>query len=206
MQQSCSSSAKYLCRKLVQVPPPTPNKAATTMTRPVCDIFINHRGIDTKRTIAGLLHDHLFRLGLRPFLDSRSMKPGDGLFGKINPAIRSCKLGVAIFSPNYCDSYFCMQELALLMENKKRVIPIFCDVKPSQLQVMDYGIRSAKQLERFNFALEDAKYTIGLAFDTLRGNWPEFLNSATEAVIGNLVELEAQNTSKKRTYILHGRE
>ncbi|KAL4313041.1 hypothetical protein GQ457_01G042380 [Hibiscus cannabinus] len=206
MQRSCSSSALNLCRKLVQVPPRTPSKATVSaMTRPVCDIFINHRGTDTKRTIAGLLHDHLFRLGLRPFLDSRSMKPGDRLFGKINPAIRECKLGVAIFSPNYCDSYFCMQELALLMENKKRVIPIFCDVKPSQLQVMDYGIRSAKQLQRLNWALEEAKFTVGLTFDTLKGDWSEFLNSATEAVVKNLVELEAQDSSKKSTYILHGR-
>ncbi|GMJ14662.1 hypothetical protein HRI_005135400 [Hibiscus trionum] len=205
MLQSCSSSAKNLCRKLVRVPPPTLNKAAA-MTRPVCDIFINHRGIDTKRTIAGLLHDHLFRLGLRPFLDSQSMKPGDRLFGKINPAIRNCKLGVAIFSPNYCDSYFCLQELALLMENKKRVIPIFCDVKPSQLQVMDYGTCSAEELERFNLALDEAKYTVGLTFDTLKGDWPEFLNSTTEAVIQNLVELGAHNPSKKSTYILHGPE
>ncbi|KAE8686282.1 Alpha-galactosidase 2 [Hibiscus syriacus] len=202
MLLTCSSAVKNLSRKLVRVqPPPTPNKA-TAMTRPVCDVFINHRGIDTKRTIAGLLHDHLFRLGLRPFLDSRSMKPGDRLSGKINPAIRNCKLGVAIFSPNYCDSRFCLQELALLMENKKRVIPIFCDVKPSQLQVMDYGICSAEQLERFNRALEEAKHTVGLAFDTDKGDWSGFLNSATEAVIGNLVELQAQNS----THILRGRE
>ncbi|KAL4369031.1 hypothetical protein GQ457_05G029490 [Hibiscus cannabinus] len=205
MLQSCPSSAKNLCRKLVRVLPPTLNKATVT-TRPVCDIFINHRGIDTKRTIAGLLHDHLFRLGLRPFLDSHSMKPGDRLFGKIDPAIRNCKLGVAIFSPNYCDSYFCLQELALLMEKKKRVIPIFCDVKPSQLQVMDYGTRSAEELRRFKWALEEAKYTVGLTFDTLTGDWPEFLNSATEAVIENMVELGALNPRKKSTYILHGRE
>ncbi|PPD77058.1 hypothetical protein GOBAR_DD26015 [Gossypium barbadense] len=184
MQQSCSSSAKNLCRKLVQVRTRNSIQAAAK-TRPICDVFINHRGIDTKRTIAGLLHDHLFRLGLRPFLDSRNMKPGDRLFGKIKPAIGDCKLGVAIFSPNYCESYFCLQELALLMENKKRVIPIFCDVKPSQLQVMDYGIRSGEQLQM---------------------DWSEFLNSATEAVFKNLVELEAESSNRRSTYILQGRE
>ncbi|TYI23223.1 hypothetical protein ES332_A06G149700v1 [Gossypium tomentosum] len=205
MQQSCSSSAKNLCRKLVQVRTRNSIQAAAK-TRPICDVFINHRGIDTKRTIAGLLHDHLFRLGLRPFLDSRNMKPGDWLFGKIKPAIGDCKLGVAIFSPNYCESYFCLQELALLMENKKRVIPIFCDVKPSQLQVMDYGIRSGEQLQMFKWALEEAKYTFGLTFDTSKGDWSEFLNSATEAVFKNLVELEAESSNRRSTYILQGRE
>ena len=161
-----SSSTKNLCRKVLQ---PTRTSIQAATTRPPCDIFINHRGIDTKRTIAGLLHDHIFRLGLRPFLDSRNMKPGDRLFGMINPAIRNCKLGLAIFSPNYCDSYFCLHELALLMDSKKRVIPIFCDVKPSQLQVKDYGTRPAEQLQRFSSALEEAKYTVGLTFDTSTG-------------------------------------
>ncbi|XVF87534.1 hypothetical protein PTKIN_Ptkin18bG0128000 [Pterospermum kingtungense] len=186
MQQRCSSSAKNLLGKILQ-----PRTPINSTSRPRCDIFINHRGIDTKRTIAGLLHDHLFRLGLRPFLDSRNMKPGDRLFEKINPAIRNCKLGVAIFSPNYCDSYFCLHELALLMESQKRVIPIFCDVKPSQLQVKDYGtISSAKLLQRFSWALEEAKYTVGLTFDTSTGDWSNFLNNATDAIIKNLVELE----------------
>ncbi|XWS19561.1 hypothetical protein CRYUN_Cryun31cG0026000 [Craigia yunnanensis] len=202
MQQRCSSSAKNLCRKILQ-----PRTSIQATTGPPCDIFINHRGIDTKRTISGLLHDHFFRMGLRPFLDSRNMKPGDRLFEKINPAIRNCKLGVAIFSPNYCDSYFCLHELALLMESKKRVIPIFCDVKPSQLQVKDYGTRSAEQLQRVGWALEEAKYTVGLTFDTLTGDWSHFLNDANDAVIKNLVELEAENpSSKKSTYIVQGRE
>ncbi|XP_022714594.1 TMV resistance protein N [Durio zibethinus] len=201
MQKLCFSSAKNLCRKILQ-----PRTSILATTKLPCDIFINHRGIDTKRTIAGLLHDHLFRLGLRPFLDSRNMKPGDSLFDKINPAIRNCKLGVAIFSPNYCDSYFCLHELTLLMESKKRVIPIFCDVKPSQLQFMDYGTSSDKQLQRFSWALEESKYTVGLTFDTSSGDWSDFLNAATDAIIKNLVELEAENSSKKSTYIVQGRD
>ncbi|XP_039051113.1 TIR-only protein-like [Hibiscus syriacus] len=175
MQLRGASSAKNLYRKILL--PKIPIHATP------CDIFINHRGIDTKKNIAGLLHDHLFRMGLRPFLDSRNMKPGDRLFDEINPAIRNCKIGFAVFSPNYCDSYFCLHELALLMETKKRVIPIFCDVKPSQLRVMDYGTSSAEQLQRFSLALEEAK------------DWSHFLNTATDAVIKNLEELEAGKSS-----------
>ncbi|XVE51288.1 hypothetical protein DITRI_Ditri02bG0028000 [Diplodiscus trichospermus] len=202
MQQRCASSARNLWRNILQ-----PRTSIHATTRTPCDVFINHRGTDTKRTIAGLLHDHVFRMGLGPFLDSRNMKPGDRLFEKIDPAIRNCKLGLAIFSPNYCDSYFCLHELALLMETKKRVIPIFCDVKPSQLMVKDYGTRSVKQLQRFSWALEEAKYTVGLTFDTLTGDWSDFLNNATDAIIKNLVELEAENSSSmKSTYIVQGRK
>ncbi|GAV82983.1 TIR_2 domain-containing protein [Cephalotus follicularis] len=133
------------------------------------DVFINHRGVDTKRTVATLLYDQLSRLNVRCFLDNKNMKPGDKLFDKINNAITNCKVGVTVFSPRYCDSYFCLHELALIMETNKKVIPIFCDIKPSQLQVVDNGTCPAKELERFRWALEEAKYTVGLTFDSLKG-------------------------------------
>lgn len=134
-----------------------------------CDVFINHRGIDTKRKVVTLLYDHLSRRNLRPFLDNKNMKPGDKLFDNINRAIRDCKVGVAVFSPTYCQSYFCLHELALMMETKKKVIPIFCDIKPSQLLVIDDGKCSANELRRFSWALEEAKFTVGLTFDSLKG-------------------------------------
>ncbi|KAK4386614.1 TIR-only protein [Sesamum angolense] len=165
---------------------------------PPCDVFINHRGIDTKRNVAGLLYHHLRGLRLRPFLDSKSMKPGDRLFDRIEVAIRECKVGVAVFSPMYCDSYFCLHELRLMMETRKKVVPIFCDVKPSELRVKDDGSRPATDLEKFRWALEEAKYTVGITFDTLRGDWPEFLASATDAVIKNLIEVEEEGLMRKQ--------
>lgn len=136
---------------------------------PPCDVFINHRGIDTKRNVAGLLYQHLRRLRHRPFLDCKNMKPGDKLCDKIEAAIRECKLGVAVFSPMYCESYFCLHELSLLMETRKKVVPVFCDVKPAELRVKDDGSRPSTDLDRFRLALEEAKYTVGLTFDTVRG-------------------------------------
>ncbi|ESR65175.1 hypothetical protein CICLE_v10010354mg [Citrus x clementina] len=155
-----------------------------------CDVFINHRGIDTKRKVATLLYDHLSRLNLRPFLDNKNMKPGDKLFDNINRAIRNCKVGVAVFSPTYCQSYFCLHELALMMETKKKVIPIFCDIKPSQLLVIDDGKCSANELRRFSWALEEAKFTVGLTFDSLKGNWSDIVTSASDIIIRSLMEID----------------
>lgn len=94
------------------------------------------------------------------------MKPGDKLFEKIDTAIRNCKIGVSVLSPRYCDSYFCLHELSLIMESKKRVIPIFVDVKPSELHVKDNGKCPTEDLQRFSWALEEAKYTVGLTFNS----------------------------------------
>ncbi|TYG71805.1 hypothetical protein ES288_D05G428300v1 [Gossypium darwinii] len=148
-------------------------------SKKACDVFINHRGIDTKRTIATLLYDHLSWLNLQPFLDNKNMKPGDKLFDNIDNAIRNCKIGVTVFSPNYCKSYFCLHELALFMESKKKVIPIFCDIKPRNSVL-------------FNLALEEAKYTVGLTFNSSKGNLSDVVKNASEIVIESLIEMESE--------------
>lgn len=51
----------------------------------------------------------------------RNLKPGEKLFDEIHGAIWQCKVGVAVFSPRYCESYFCLHELAMIMESKKKV-------------------------------------------------------------------------------------
>lgn len=163
MQRLLANSSKLAYTTRYITNPTLPNQ------NQLCDIFINHRGIDTKKTISGLLYDNFTRLRLNTFLDSKSLKPGDRLFVEINTAIKACGVGIAVFSPRYCDSYFCLHELTLLMENKKRVIPIFCDVKPSELCVKDDRTRPAAEIRRFRLALEEAKYTVGLTFDTLNG-------------------------------------
>ncbi|KAF3533451.1 hypothetical protein DY000_02041383 [Brassica cretica] len=182
MQRLVASCSKLANTRYVRNPSlPNPN---------LCDVFISHRRIDTKKTISGLLHDHFTRLHLNSFLDSKSLKPGDRLLFEVNAAIRECSVGIAVFSPRYCDSYFCLHELMRLMENKKRIIPIFCNVKPSELCVKNDRTRPASEIRRLQLALEEAKYTVGLTLDTSNGDWSEFLTMASDAVIDNLLDVE----------------
>ncbi|CAF2075873.1 unnamed protein product [Brassica napus] len=182
MQRLVASCSKLANTRYVRNPSlPNPN---------LCDVFISHRRIDTKKTISGLLHDYFTRLHLNSFLDSKSLKPGDRLLFEVNAAIRECSVGIAVFSPRYCDSYFCLHELMRLMENKKRIIPIFCNVKPSELCVKNDRTRPAAEIRRLQLALEEAKYTVGLTFDTSNGDWSEFLTMASDAVIDNLLDVE----------------
>ncbi|KAF8378909.1 hypothetical protein HHK36_030258 [Tetracentron sinense] len=114
---------------------------------PPYDVFINHRGLDTKGGVARLLHDNLTRHKLRPFMDNKNLNPGAKLFEKIDNAIRNFKFGVAVFSPHYCESYFCLRELTTLMELEKKVIPIFVDIKPSELRVIENGSYEVRATE-----------------------------------------------------------
>ncbi|KAH7857609.1 hypothetical protein Vadar_014519 [Vaccinium darrowii] len=146
-----SSTAKNLCRQIFW------------------DVFISHRRIDTSKNVSGLLYDHLSWFNLRPFLDSRCMKPGDKFFEIIDMAIRNCKVGIAVISPNYCDSYHCLHELSMLMECNKKVIPIYVDVKLSDLKVLDNRSFPIKELLRYREAIEEAKNTLGLTFESSNG-------------------------------------
>ncbi|KAH1247464.1 TMV resistance protein N [Glycine max] len=150
-----------------------------------CDVFINHRSLDTKTTVAAPLYDHLRRHAWLNLLYK-----SDKLFDKINRAILECKIGLAVMSPRYCDSYFCLHELALLMECKKKVIPIFVDIKPSQLRVINNKKWTLEDQRRFKLAIEEAKYTVGLTFNSLQGNFSGIVTSASDIIIESLIEFE----------------
>jgi hypothetical protein len=139
------------------------------------DVFINHRGLDTKRTVARLLYDRLLDGGLRSFLDNMSMRPGDHLEESIFGAVRECGVAVAIFSRHYCDSDYCLRELAALVEARKTIVPVFYDVQPDDLvlpqELVDSSDYAPSDVERFRFALREARRTagVGLTYDFTTG-------------------------------------
>ncbi|KAK4755734.1 hypothetical protein SAY87_009491 [Trapa incisa] len=189
MQRFSNSVMKNMNRHVLRDGP-----RVLTADRP-CDVFINHRGIDTKKTFSGLLFQYLSHLDIKCFLDRKSMKPGDHLFDNINRAIHGCKVGVAVLSPRYCLSTYCLHELALMLETKKKVIPIFYDVVPSQLHIMCRGSSmaySSRDLERYSWALEEVRNIVGLIFDPSRHDWSELLSNASSAVIKSLMDVEEE--------------
>ncbi|KAK3125397.1 hypothetical protein QOZ80_7BG0604340 [Eleusine coracana subsp. coracana] len=172
------------------------------------DVFINHRGVDTKRNVARLLYDRIEHLSggrVRSFLDNMSMRPGDRLEERIDEAIRECGVAVAIFSKRYCDSEFCLHELAQLVEARKLIIPIFYDIKPSELilpeAVVDSKEHLPRDIERFRFALRQAKYTVGLTYDSATtGDLAELVSTAANAVMERIEELE-KSVQRRQTMI-----
>lgn len=97
------------------------------------DVFINHRGSDVKKTLASYLYHCLVAHGLRVFLDIEEMQEGDSLTSQIEGAIRTAFIHIAIFSPRYAESSWCLNELVLMLESRSTIIPIFHTVKPSDL-------------------------------------------------------------------------
>lgn len=103
----------------------------------VFDVFINHRGPDVKRTLATDLHRGLCKHKLRVFLDDQELQEGENITPQIKSAIRTSSVHIAIFSPGYADSQWCLDELVLMVESmhksRSTIIPVFYGVKPSEL-------------------------------------------------------------------------
>lgn len=82
------------------------------------DVFINHRGPDVKKGLASHLYHSLRRQGLRVFLDIEELQAGDNLKPQIVGAINTASLHIAIFSPLYAESPWCLNELVQMLETE----------------------------------------------------------------------------------------
>ncbi|GJM91875.1 hypothetical protein PR202_ga08293 [Eleusine coracana subsp. coracana] len=173
------------------------------------DVFINHRGLDTKRTVARLLYDRLDELSIRSFLDNQSMRPGDHLEHSIFGAVRDCSVAVAIFSKHYCDSDYCLRELAMLVDERKAIIPVFYDIEPADLvlpqELIDSKEYTPRDIERFRFALREARRTagIGLTYDFTAGDMAELVSATANAVMERIQEM--QQTAQQQQHMIISR-
>lgn len=103
------------------------------------DVFINHRGPDVKETLATQLYNSLQQLGIRAFLDKEEKELGNSFPSTIETAIRSAKVHIAIFSKRYAESPWCLAELVLMLNSQAKIIPVFYEVKPSDLRHIENG-------------------------------------------------------------------
>ncbi|KAG0607491.1 hypothetical protein M758_8G032800 [Ceratodon purpureus] len=103
------------------------------------DVFLNHRGPDVKAGFISHLDEALRTAGLNPFLDKASLRKGHPAFRSINDALEAAKIHVAIVSKGYAESKYCLTELVAMMRSGKPVIPVFYDVEPAHLRLVENG-------------------------------------------------------------------
>lgn len=97
------------------------------------DVFINHRGPDVKYTFASHLYHSLCARGLRVFLDTEELQKGESITDQLKRAIQRSSVHVVIFSKNFAESSWCLDELFQMLESGSTIIPVFYHVKHSDL-------------------------------------------------------------------------
>ncbi|KAJ9554621.1 hypothetical protein OSB04_018666 [Centaurea solstitialis] len=121
------------------------------------DVFLSFRGTDTRNTFVDHLYSVLVQQGIYTYKDDQTLPRGETIGPSLLKAIEESQIAVVIFSENYADSSWCLQELAHIMKCKvgrgQIVVPIFYHVDPSELrnQKNKYGEAIAKhELENKN--------------------------------------------------------
>ncbi|GLJ23075.1 hypothetical protein SUGI_0435540 [Cryptomeria japonica] len=137
------------------------------------NVFINHRGPDVKHNLAIGLHGSFQEANIDAYLDIKDNELGDSIPSNIKNAILSASVHVAILSARYAQSAWCLAELTLMLQTGATIIPVFYNVKPSDLRhKLRRSYRKAfsrfrekgrylNQLEEWKGSLEAVSYYMG---------------------------------------------
>ncbi|KAI4374107.1 hypothetical protein MLD38_012142 [Melastoma candidum] len=134
--------------------------------------FISHFGADTKMNIAALLHWEFTRQWFGSFLDFESLDLGHNIPHKIEEAILKCTIAVIILSPGFCASKHCLNEVLMFLEENKPILPIFWNIKPSELEEAlekNEGSFPESDMEKYRAAIKKVKHVQGIVFQSKTG-------------------------------------
>jgi hypothetical protein len=101
------------------------------------DVFLNFRGGDTRKNFADLLYVALERNGVVTFRDEEMVR-GSSAGLQLKKGIEESMFAIVLLSRNYASSTWCLSELQMIFSCKRetgmRILPIFYDVNPSDVQ------------------------------------------------------------------------
>ncbi|KAL7589321.1 hypothetical protein Lser_V15G37382 [Lactuca serriola] len=132
-------------------------------------VFLSFRGEDTRKNFVDHLYTALEHQGIFTYKDDETLLRGESIGPSLEKAIEESQISIIIFSKNYADSSWCLDELVHIMKCKDKrgqvVIPIFYDVDPSDVrkQKRKYGeafvkheLENNNKVEYWRKALMDA--------------------------------------------------
>ncbi|XP_035846619.1 disease resistance protein RPV1 isoform X2 [Helianthus annuus] len=127
------------------------------------DVFLSFRGADTRNNFTDHLLKALREASIRTFFDDAEIRIGETLKPELENAIKSSRASVIVLSKNYASSTWCLDELALIMEQRRTskhiVFPIFYHVMPSDVrkQRNSFGDAMAEHTQRMETELNSEK-------------------------------------------------
>lgn len=102
------------------------------------DVFLSFRGEDTRSSFISHLNVSLQNTGFKVFMDDDSLQRGNTISTSLLQAIENSHISIIVFSRNYADSRWCLDELEKIMECRrtvgKIVFPVFYRVDPSEVR------------------------------------------------------------------------
>ncbi|XP_042752956.2 TMV resistance protein N isoform X2 [Lactuca sativa] len=180
-------------------------------------VFLSFRGEDTRKTFVDHLYTALEEQGIYTYKDDETLPRGESIGPSLEKAIEESQIAVIIFSKNYADSSWCLDELVHIMKCKDArnqiVMPVFYNVDPAEVRKQKRKYREAfakhalennKKVESWKKALVDASNISGWepehiangheskCIKTIVDTISRRLHPITSSVDDNLVGVEAR--------------
>ncbi|EEF38943.1 hypothetical protein RCOM_1045350 [Ricinus communis] len=170
------------------------SSSVVSSTPPNCkyQVFLSFRGEDTRNDFTSHLYAALQRKQVRTFIDNELVR-GVEIAPTLLKVIEEVAISVVIFSENYGNSPWCLDELVKIIECKKTmkqmVLPVFYRVDPAHVAELkgSFGVAfamhevrfSRDKLKRWRSALSEAANLSG---------WDSLVIRPESKLIGDIVE------------------
>uniref|UniRef100_A0A5B6YQP3 Putative TMV resistance protein N-like n=1 Tax=Davidia involucrata TaxID=16924 RepID=A0A5B6YQP3_DAVIN len=123
------------------------SSSSASMPRWIYDVFLSFRGEDTRNNFVGHLYAALDREGIYTFIDNEELERGKSISPKLMKAIEESRFAIIVFSKNYADSSWCLDELVKILQCQDEigltVLPIYYGVDPSQVRKQNRSFAEA---------------------------------------------------------------
>ena len=133
------------------------------------DVFLSFRGEDTRNNFTDHLFVNLDRMGINTFRDDQ-LERGEQIKSELLKTIEESRISIVVFSKDYAQSKWCLDELAKIMECMEKmeqiVLPVFYHVDPSDVRKQTGSFREAfsiyernvdeKKVQRWKDSLTEA--------------------------------------------------
>ena len=118
-----------------QIIPYSPPLSASKSTHQFTyEVFLSFRGEDTRYGFTDHLYQALISHGIHTFRDDDKLERGGVIASDLQKAIEESKIFVIIFSANYANSRWCLDELVEISQLQRLILPIFYHVDPSDVR------------------------------------------------------------------------
>ncbi|PWA82546.1 toll/interleukin-1 receptor (TIR) domain-containing protein [Artemisia annua] len=121
------------------------------------------RGKDTRLNFTDYLYEALVSENISTFLDEQEVDTGEELKPELTRAIKGSRASIIVLSKNYASSTWCLDELVLILEQRKIykqiVLPIFYHVVPTHVrkQESSFGEALFKHRQRMKAEKDEEK-------------------------------------------------
>ncbi|KAI3697214.1 hypothetical protein L6452_30071 [Arctium lappa] len=158
------------------------------------DVFLSFRGVDTRFSFTDHLHKALVNANITTFLDDEEIETGEeDLKPELETAIKASRASIIVLSQNYASSTWCLDELVLILEQRRNyghiVIPVFYHVEPTDVrkQKSSFGEAMAKHKKRMETEINAEK----------RSQWDKKIE-LWKKTLSEVADLKGKNAKGRR--------